>query len=193
MSKPRARDPKGKQRLKPLIEIVLGLSVLLAIGIVAVTHMPSNGGNSAKCYDHVPGPSIVSLCLGDSFYKYINLDIDNISRASADRLLEYINCSDRTCIVLFGVSTCPHCEAMNQFFTSSPKYRDIYMAFWVDRSENTAALFYYLYIIERENGIEDSIALNVPQMLIIRNGSPSFIVIGENRSEDFWDRLVGLS
>ncbi|MFN3267635.1 MAG: hypothetical protein ACK416_00080 [Zestosphaera sp.] len=90
-------------------------------------------------------------------------------------------------LVVFGSKSCPHCKALHDFFNEN--YQGKYYFFWV---EDAAAsnLFRELATIELNHGLSQNYALAVPQTLVLVDGAPVAIVIGEVTNTKFWNELM---
>lgn len=90
-------------------------------------------------------------------------------------------------LVVFGSRGCPHCRALHDFFNEN--YQDRCYFFWV---EDAAAsnLFRELATIELNHGLSQNYALAVPQTLVLVDGAPVAIVIGEVTNTRFWNELM---
>lgn len=181
MSKPR-RKYRKRDETKTTALLITGTLITVAIILVIVVIVRKNQA--------LPGFEGVPLYTGTTIHRYISF----VSHESfVYQLLNHTNCINSTCIVMFGLTTCPHCHAMFKFFTDDEAYRDIYKVFWVDNvGSKEFELFSNLANIEIMNNIDPNIAGAVPQTIVIRNGSIEAIVVGEVRSRDFWNKLLGL-
>ena len=89
--------------------------------------------------------------------------------------------------ITFGSKTCPHCKNLHDFF--SKNYQGRYCFFWVEDSDGSR-LFYELYTVEINHGLSQGYAYAVPQTLVLRDGAPIAVVIGEVTDVGFWNQLV---
>lgn len=89
--------------------------------------------------------------------------------------------------VMFGSKTCPHCKALHDFFSAN--YQEKSYFFWVEDTTGSN-LFYELVKAEINHGLSQNYALAVPQTLVLREGTPIAVVIGEVTSTEFWNQLM---
>ena len=89
--------------------------------------------------------------------------------------------------VTFGSKTCPHCRNLHDFF--SKNYQGRYYFLWVEDSDGSR-LFYELYKAEVKHGLSQDYAYAVPQTLVLRDGAPIAVVIGEVTDVKFWNQLI---
>lgn len=90
-------------------------------------------------------------------------------------------------LVVFGSKSCPHCMALHDFF--SKNYQEKYYFFWVEDAASLN-LFYKLATIEINHGLSHNYALAVPQTLVLVDGVPVAIVVGEVTNTKFWNELM---
>jgi len=89
--------------------------------------------------------------------------------------------------IMFGSKTCPHCKALHNFFNTN--YQGRFYVFWVEDVAGSN-LFYKLAATEINYGLSQDYAIAVPQTLVLREGTPIAVVIGEVENTEFWNQLV---
>jgi len=89
--------------------------------------------------------------------------------------------------ITFGSKTCPHCKNLHDFF--SKNYQGRYYFLWVEDADGSR-LFYELYKAEINHGLSQDYAYAVPQTLVLRDGAPIAVVIGEVTDVKFWNQLT---
>lgn len=110
-------------------------------------------------------------------------DISNVSM----QLINSLNLAN-TRIIMFGLTTCPHCHNMDKFFKEY--YSNMYAVFWVDVDNKAEKIFIEIVKIEINNNIPRNLALSVPHTLVIVNSKVKAIVIGEIQSTEFWNNIL---
>ena len=174
---------KGKKgpRRKPFPLKPMALVGVVAAVVVVVALLATRGGVSG------PYGGATPLYVSLSIRGYV--DFGNYTSYLND-LVNYANCTGSKCIILFGLTNCPYCHAMHEFFTSNPGYRNIYRSLWLDVDENALRLFVELFKIEVKSGIDPGIAQGTPHILVIRNGEVRAIVVGLLEDEGFWRSIA---
>lgn len=126
----------------------------------------------------------VPLYIGNSVHGFIDsvrcLEVYNMIR-------NYTGIDEGTWIVMFGATYCPHCKAMDAFF--SENYPGMYRVLWVDVDQNAQAIFTRLAIAEICSDVVD-VASSVPQIVVLRNSTISSIVVGKITNRTFWDQII---
>ena len=97
------------------------------------------------------------------------------------------NSLTRYSLITFGSKTCPFCKALHDFFDSN--YKDKYYFFWIE-DRRWFNLLFNLSMIEIRYGLSEEFAGKVPHTMVLVNGSPVAVVIGEVADTEFWDRLI---
>jgi len=165
---------KEKPKLSLLYVVVIVLIILVSISVVIISisfnKTPRNGEG-------------VPLYLGSRIFGKIVVDELEVSLSQfQDTALP------NPCILMFGLTTCPHCHNMYEFFQKH--YPDNYRAFWIDTDRTAAELFMMLVDIETKNGVPQHYAMAVPQTVIVVNSKVKAVVIGEVQEAEFWENLL---
>lgn len=127
--------------------------------------------------------------VGSTLYTCLDLEV---AKKLSDVIQGYLGLRNGTQIVMFGLTSCPHCHVMHEFFTSNNEYRGIYIVIWLDRTIDGGRVFEDLYLIEILNSVHSHIAGAVPHIYIIRDGLVRTVVVGEITEKIFWDELTKL-
>jgi len=171
---------KKGPRKKPFpLKPVALVGVVAALVIVAF--LLTRGGVSGPCGGATP------LYVSSSIRGCV--DFGNYTSYLND-LVNYVNCTGSKCIILFGLTNCPYCHAMHEFFTSNLGYRNIYRSLWLDVDENALHLFIELFKIEVKSGVDPGVAQGTPHILVVKNGEVRAIVVGLFEDESFWRSVV---
>lgn len=135
------------------------------------------------------GPCVngIPYYIGSMLYMCLGLEI---AEKLSSVIQEYLGLQNDTQIIMFGLTSCPHCHTMHEFFVSDNKYRDIYIVVWLDKTKNEGNIFESLYIIEVSSGVNLRIAGAVPHIYVIKNGFVHSVVVGEITEETFWSKLI---
>jgi len=166
--------------------IVIGIFVI--IGSVAYFLLTRMGSNEVSYQIPQVGENQIGVFLSGRYVQSIN------STDKLQRVIEEINTSydiSSIRIIMFGSLTCPHCKAMDAFF--SENYSGIYRVIWITGGSNSS-LNWFVEIASEEvqQGIPEQYAGAVPHTLILDNSSRlRAIVIGEITDKGFWDLLLG--
>lgn len=168
------------EKTRTLVLLASGLSIIVAIALAAL--VVTRRSQAVPAAEGV----VVPFYYGTSIHGHINFAPHFIHQ-----LLNYTSCANSTCIIMFGLKSCPHCHAMYEFFMGDEVYSSICRVFWVDSvGSKELELFFNLVNTEIMSGVNPAIARGVPQTVVVRNGSIEAVVIGEVESKDFWDRLI---
>jgi len=95
---------------------------------------------------------------------------------------------------MYGLTTCPHCRALDSFFNQT--FPNKYVKCWVDLDSTCYSNLMNLYQVMVKNYSVSADFLGVPTTLVIKMGSNGnttlAIVIGEVKNKDFWLQLAKL-
>ncbi|MCC6054730.1 MAG: hypothetical protein LM589_05390 [Thermosphaera sp.] len=95
---------------------------------------------------------------------------------------------------MYGLTTCPHCRALDSFFNQT--FPNKYVKCWVDLDSTCYSNLVNLYRDMVKNYSVPEELLGVPTTLVIKMGSNGnttlAIVIGEVKNKDFWLQLTKL-
>lgn len=127
--------------------------------------------------------------VGSTLYTCLDLEV---AEKFSNVIQRYLGLRNGVHIIMFGLTACPHCHAMHEFFTSNNEYRNIYTVIWLDKTMDGESLFENLYLIEILNGVHSRIAGAVPHIYIVKNGFVCAVVVGEITEEVFWNELTRL-
>lgn len=136
-----------------------------------------------------PCTNSVPYYIGSTLYTCLDLEV---ARKFSDVIQKHLGLRNGIQIIMFGLTTCPHCHVMYEFFTNNNEYHDIYTVIWLDETEDGKNVFEDLYHIEISNGINPRIAGAVPHIYIVKNGFVYTVVVGRITEKAFWDELIGL-
>ncbi|MEL9908411.1 MAG: thioredoxin family protein [Desulfurococcus sp.] len=171
-SKNKGRTDKGNV-IFLLIPVVVFIA---AIAILLLWNQPGGGSGNIAFY------------LGTS--KYMDIDITSSEWENIyNNLTQIVELNESTRIVMFGLTTCPHCHAQQEFFNTEMPGKALYL--WIDTDKRVESLFSQLTNLEISKGVPPQYVLGVPHILVLdKNGGLVAVVIGEAEDKGFWDRLL---
>ncbi|ACL10681.1 hypothetical protein DKAM_0355 [Desulfurococcus amylolyticus 1221n] len=172
-----ASKNKGGTNKSNVIFLLIPVVVFItAIAILLAWNQPGGSGGNTAFY------------LGTS--KYMNIDITSSEWKNIyNNLTQIAQLNESTRIIMFGLTTCPHCHAQQEFFESEMSGKVLYL--WVDMDEKAGSLFSQLTNLEISKGAPPQYALGVPHIIVLdKNGELVAVVIGEAKDKGFWDRLL---
>ena len=130
----------------------------------------------------------IAFYLGTS--KYMNIDITSSEWKNIyNKLTQIAQLNESTRIIMFGLTTCPHCHAQQEFFETEIPGKVLYL--WIDMDDRAGSLFSQLTNLEISKGAPPQYVLGVPHIIVLdRDGGLVAVVIGEAKDKGFWDRLL---
>ncbi|AFL66310.1 thioredoxin family protein [Desulfurococcus amylolyticus] len=169
---------KGRTNKSNVILLLIPVVVFIAAIAILLLAWSQPGGSSGN----------IAFYLGTS--KYMNIDITSSEwRNIYNNLTQIAQLNESTRIIMFGLTTCPHCHAQQEFFETEMSGKVLYL--WIDMDEKVSSLFSQLTNLEISKGAPPQYALGVPHIIVLdKNGGLVAVVIGEAEDKGFWDRLL---
>ena len=112
---------------------------------------------------------------------------------SENLIKEKAACLEDTVFYTYGLTTCPHCRKLHDFYDNS-EFKDSYVFCYIDEhsecSSNYRALVHRIYNLTSSSEIQSHLAY-VPFTVILKNNTYILgIVVGSVLDRDFWFNLA---
>ncbi len=184
MSKKNPIKGKSKRKNSNLLPILITIIfAAVAIGAYVALSKMASTDNDYQLGELREGS--INVYVGGNLFNVIT----NVTRIQqvVENIISTYNLENIT-FLMFGTRTCPHCGAMNDFFTT--EFRDEYFVVWLSGGENMT-WFVEIASAEYEAGFPEQYAYAVPQTLVLDgDGQVRAIVIGELTDKNFWASLL---
>jgi len=129
----------------------------------------------------------VTLYMGSKPLYAINID-ENICRDLIKDIRDSYGIGSRQAIIMFGLTTCPHCKIQDKLFTEY--YGSIYKPLWIDVDSKAYNIFYKLVDLELKGGARPADVTGVPHTVVISEYTIKAIIVGRVDDIKFWDDIL---